>query len=144
MIKNPCVDARPILLLAEDSSDDAFFFERALERSRLECNLTHVYDGAAAVDLLREAHSNQSRMPDLIFLDLKMPLMSGFDVLEWIRQQSFASSVRVVELSGSDQEADRRRAGELGASDYLVKPVTLEDLADQLRLVVGPSEGTNS
>ena len=141
MTGKPCINSRPILLLAEDSPDDAFFFKRALEHSRLECEFAHVYDGVAAVQVLREAHSNPSKIPDLIFLDLKMPLMSGFEVLEWIQQQSFAGSIRVIVLSGSDQETDRTRARDLGASDYLVKPITVRNLSDQLRFI---AEGANS
>ena len=120
-----------------------FFFKRALERSGLECEFAHVYDGAAAVQVLQEARSDPTKMPDLIFLHLKMPIMSGFEVLEWVLQQSFASSIRIVVLSGSDQEADRTRARELGAADYLVKPITIKNLADQFRFVADVSKGAN-
>lgn len=71
-------------------------------------------------------------MPDLIYLDLKMPVMNGFEVLDWIRLQPFAASLRLTVLSGSDQEKDRHRAKSLGASRYLVKPVTPQDLQDDL------------
>ena len=123
----------PIILLVEDSEDDAYFFERALRRSGRECLLKHVSDGGGAVKLLREALSDISRMPDLIFLDLKMPVMSGFEVLEWIRRQEFPGTLPVIVLSGSDQETDRLRALELGASEFIVKPIKASGLAERLQ-----------
>ena len=123
----------PTILLVEDSEDDAYFFQRALSKSGSQCSLKHVADGGAAVKLLGEALSNGSRMPDLVFLDLKMPVMNGFEVLEWIRRQQLSCPPPVIVLSGSDQEADRVRALELGASEFVVKPITAGGLADRLQ-----------
>jgi CheY-like chemotaxis protein len=123
----------PTILLVEDSQDDAYFFKRALKRSGCECELEHVFDGGAAVQRLREALTDASRMPDLVFLDLKMPVLSGFEVLDWIRGQAFASTLQVIVLSGSDQEADRRRARELGAFDFIVKPITADGITARLQ-----------
>lgn len=122
-----------MLLLAEDSPDDAFFFERALGKTGLRCNLQHVSDGGAAIEFLREAASGKRPLPEVLFLDLKMPVRSGFEVLQWLQSQDIAHSLRVVVLSGSNQQADRARAQELGASDYLVKPITRETLAATLK-----------
>ncbi len=63
-----------------------------------------------------------------MFLDLKMPFVSGFDVLEWIRSQPQLSALKVFVLTGSSIERDRQRALALGAKDYLVKPPTPEML----------------
>jgi diguanylate cyclase len=101
-----------------------------------------VSDGSAAVKLLQEALSDSSRIPDLVFLDLKMPVMSGFGVLGWIRRQEFADTLPVIVLSGSDQEADRLRARELGASEFIVKPVTASGLADRLQNLAATSAVT--
>jgi CheY-like chemotaxis protein len=128
---------RPKLLLAEDSAHDVFFFERAVKRSGVECTLKHVSDGAAAIEVLREGVAGPAGLPDLVFLDLKMPVMSGFEVLEWLREQSYRSSVPVIVLSGSDQKSDRERAVSLGATAYLVKPISAETLSACLRQLCG-------
>jgi DNA-binding response OmpR family regulator len=124
------VNDTPRLLLVEDSEDDAFFFRRVLRKTFPECHLEHAVDGAAAVDFLGKAASKKTslELPHLIFLDLKMPVLSGFDVLAWIRGQEFKLSPPVIVLSGSDHTEDKKRAMELGAFDYLVKPIRAEAL----------------
>lgn len=118
-----------IILLVEDSDDDAFFFGRALEKSGLKCSLHHVPDGAQAIDYLRNAsRSDRDEMPQVIFLDLKMPHVNGFEVLEWMQAQAFRTAMQVIVLSGSEHQDDKDRAARLGASEYLVKPIKANDL----------------
>jgi CheY-like chemotaxis protein len=117
------------VLLAEDSEDDAYFFKWRFEQAGLACEVNHVLDGGAAVDFLHTTHaSNPQRLPCLIFLDLKMPVMNGFEVLSWLRENPAFAGIPVVVLSGSDQQIDKDRALELGAVDYLVKPAKVADL----------------
>ena len=119
----------PTVLLVEDSEDDAFFFKRTFQKSGFACELHHVTDGAQAIDYLREAiKSNNSNLPRTIFLDLKMPVLNGFEVLDWIRAQRLAEPMEVVVLSGSEQEEDKARAASLGATHYLVKPIRVQQL----------------
>lgn len=118
---------KPILLLVEDSEDDAFIFQWTFEKSGSPMGIHHVTDGAQAIEFLRNAAGPDS-LPQIILLDLKMPVLNGFDVLSWMRKQTFARPVPVVVVSGSAQEEDKTRAQELGAADYLVKPVTVADL----------------
>ncbi|MFN7141751.1 MAG: response regulator, partial [Limisphaerales bacterium] len=61
-----------------------------------------------------------------------LPLMNGFDVLRWVKQQQFSSPLNVIILSGSPHDKDRTLAFELGARDYLVKPVDAETLKKRL------------
>jgi CheY-like chemotaxis protein len=110
-------------LLVEDSPDDSFFFQRALKQGSTPCDLQHVTDGRMAIDFLRECQSKPGLVPDIIFLDLKMPILNGFEVLEWLRSQPPMPATLVVVLSGSNEESDKRRAKELGAAGYIVKPV---------------------
>ena len=70
--------------------------------------------------------------PILMFLDLKMPVMSGFEVLEWLRFSGLEPAPRVIVLSGSNDEDDKGRALNLGASEYLVKPITSELLRERV------------
>ena len=120
---------KPIILLAEDSDDDAFFFQRAFRRAGLTCELLRVSNGKIAVELLGNTRSTGST-PALIFLDLKMPVMSGFDVLHWLKSSGLDPMPTVIVLSGSNDHADRSRAFSLGAADYLVKPITTEVLRE--------------
>jgi CheY-like chemotaxis protein len=131
--KSPGINDPCAVLLVEDSPDDAYFFQRALRKSGMACELNHVLDGRAAVDYLRGASSGLAKMPDVIFLDLKMPVMSGFEFLIWVQKEPFAGVFPVIVLSGSDQESDRRYARELGATDYLVKPITPDNIAERLK-----------
>lgn len=120
---------KPSLLLVEDSEDDAYFFKRTLQKSGLNCALHRAANGAEAVDFLQSASAKASpEFPQVMFLDLKMPVLNGFEVLDWLRQQTFADQMRVVVLSGSEHQHDKERAAQLGASDYLVKPIQTGDL----------------
>jgi len=119
------------ILLVEDSEDDAFFFDLALGKTEWPSERIHVTDGGQAVDYL-ETSAKDENWPDIIFLDLKLPVLTGFEVLEWIKGQSFQPPLHVVILSGSDHHADIVRARELGAIDYLVKPVSHEELKKRL------------
>lgn len=117
----------PTILLVEDSEDDRFFFKRALSRVNHPHHLVSVVDGHEVLKYLEQAHhssaSDGQGMPDVIFLDLKLPKFSGFEVLQWLNKQALLGKTRVVVLSGSDEQKDRARAQELGASDYVVKPI---------------------
>jgi len=85
-----------------------------------------VTDGQQAMNYLAGAGKYADRqsfpMPALIFLDLKLPLVGGFDVLEWMRRQPGLVDLPVVILTGSSEERDRQRARELGVRGYCVKP----------------------
>jgi two-component system response regulator len=115
------------LLLVEDSEDDAFLFNRTFEKSGTALGIHHVPNGAEAIEFLRGAASSNS-LPRIILLDLKMPMVNGFDVLKWMQKQTFFSQIPVVVVSGSAQQEDKDRASKLGAADYMVKPVTIADL----------------
>ncbi len=127
------------VLLVEDSDDDAFFFERSLLNSAVPVELIRVAHGGEAVDYLQKAsqHSRDLSQSYLVFLDLKLPVLNGFEVLKWIREHNL--SVEVVVLSGSDIESDMERARTLGASDFLVKPISAEDLKKRLTSEEVPS-----
>jgi two-component system response regulator len=118
------------VLLVEDSEDDVFFFERALGRTSVSTQLTALTNGAAAMDYLADA---AERKPHVVFLDLKLPQVSGFEVLRWLRTREFDPPLRVVVLSGSDQDRDLIEVRELGAYDYIVKPIGVDRLRQVLR-----------
>jgi len=135
------IQSRPTILLAEDSDDDAYFFQRAFGRAALSCQLLRANNGKAAVELLGESRCSGTT-PLLIFLDLKMPVMSGFDVLQWLKSSGLSPMPTVIVLSGSNDHADRSRAFSLGAADYLVKPITAELLRERVLRVAKVCDGS--
>ncbi|HUR57665.1 MAG TPA: response regulator [Opitutaceae bacterium] len=130
----PSPHRRPTVLLVEDSEDDAFYFRLSLKRGGLDCDLIHLMDGTAAITYLQgcvNAKVPGRIFPDLVFLDLKIPGVTGFEVLDWIRGQSFSPALDVAVLSGSEHAGDMARATALGATDYIVKPVQRPQLASR-------------
>ena len=120
------------ILLAEDDSNDAYLLRYAFQKAGLPYHIAHVRDGQEAVDYLTSAppfsDALQYPPPHLLLLDLKMPRMSGFDVLVWLSSRPDLRHLPVVILSSSNQETDIARAKELGAADYQIKPPDLEGL----------------
>jgi len=127
---------RPVLY-AEDEPDDVYFMKYAWEGARVANPLVHVKDGQAAIDYLAGegafADRDEHPLPCLLLLDLKLPAKSGFEVLEWIRKHPTLASLRVVIVSGSNQESDMERARGLGVLDYVVKPSNLSLLVSIVR-----------
>jgi CheY-like chemotaxis protein len=125
------------ILLVEDNEDDVFLMQRALKEAAISNPLRIVEDGQEAVDYLSGAakFSDRSRypLPAIIFLDLKLPLKSGHEVLTWIRSQPPFQSTVVVVLTSSDEPTDVARAYQIGANSYLVKPPTAEQLLDMAK-----------
>ncbi len=127
------------ILVAEDEDTDVFFLKHALNKAQVPHSLAVVADGKEAVDYLSGTapYSDRSQhpLPALILLDLKMPRMSGFDVLGWLQRRPELKSIPAVVLTSSPNEADRRRAGELGAADYWVKPDSIQGLVEVVRQI---------
>ena len=125
------------LLLTEDDANDVFLFGCAFKQAGLSNPLLVARDGQQAIDFLELLSNYRDRLlhplPGLLLLDLKMPRLSGFDVLNWLRGRSDFKSVPVVVLSSSPQAPDMLLARELGAADYRVKPAQLPDLVKLLQ-----------
>ena len=113
------------ILLVEDNPDDVELTLRALKRSRLLNPVRVVRDGAEAIDLLFGKEGRENR-PRVVLLDLKLPRVSGLEVLERIRKDESTRTLPVVVLTSSREEPDIRRAYELGVNSYIVKPVEFE------------------
>jgi CheY-like chemotaxis protein len=113
------------VLLVEDNEDDVFFMKMACQRTGIPHALQVVEDGDAAIAYLGGQGSYADRakypLPDLIFLDIKMPKRSGHEVLEWIRTQPALKNLPVVMLTSSLANSDVARAYELGVTSYLRK-----------------------
>ena len=111
------------LLHVDDSEDDRFLFARCANQLSIPFSLTAARGGPEALQNLSEAH----RLPDLILLDIKMPGMGGFEVLEKLKADGRFSSIPVVMLSSSNHPDDLKRAETLGAYSYCVKPAGLPE-----------------
>lgn len=136
---------QPVILLAEDDENDIFFMRRALQKANVDCPLHISRNGQEALDYLSGAgeFANRERypLPALIFLDLKMPFVDGFDVLTWIESQPTLKNIPVVVLTSSSEDRDRRKVAQLGAKAYFVKPPTVEMVNETMRFV---NDGGNS
>jgi CheY-like chemotaxis protein len=122
------------ILLVEDEPNDIFLFERAFKKLDLSGNLQVVSDGEAAISYLtgegEYADRERFPIPSLVLLDLKLPRISGLEILSWLRQQPGLRRLLVVVLSSSKETIDINRAYDLGANSYLVKPVAFGTLVN--------------
>ena len=125
------------ILHVEDDPNDTLLFQHACNKAGVVFDLQAVSDGDQAIAYLRGANDFSDRLkhpfPKLILLDLKMPRVSGFDVLTWLRKENLFTDVPVVVLTSSNHDADVRRAYDLGAKSYLVKPVGFEALVELVK-----------
>src|SRR5438552_16675097 len=114
--------SEPAVLIADDDSNDIFFLRRAFKKAGLAHPVLDVHDGERAIHYLsgHENYADRSRfpLPALLFLDLKMPKVSGFEVLQWLHQQKEFPDLKVVVLSSSGLQSDIQRAKDLGAHEY--------------------------
>jgi len=128
------------MLVAEDDPNDVTLLLHALKRNGLGARAEIVPDGDQVIKYLRGEgpYADRARhpFPDLVLLDLKMPLVSGVEVLERLRREDECTEVPVVMLSGSALEADVERAYRLGVKTYFTKPHSVSELSDLLRLIV--------
>jgi CheY-like chemotaxis protein len=125
------------ILLVEDNEDDVFLMKRALQGANVVNPLYVVEDGQEALDYLGGAGKFADRdnypLPVVVFLDLKLPYISGHDVLAWTRRQKELESLVVIVLTSSNEASDLSRCYALGANSYLVKPPTPDQLEDLAR-----------
>ena len=126
----------PAVLLAEDSENDVLMFRRAARRAKFSQPLHVVTNGEEVVAYLkgegRFSDRAQYPLPGLVLLDLKMPRMNGFEVLQWVRQQPQFTALQIVVLSSSDEIRDINRAYQLGANSFLVKPLSFDEFVGML------------
>jgi two-component system, response regulator len=126
------------ILMAEDSANDAELTIGALAEYNLANQLVLVGDGAEALDYLYRRGRFAGRTgpdPILLLLDLKMPKVSGLEVLRQMKGHQELAKIPVVMLSSSCEELDLQEARQLGASAYVVKPVRFIDFADAVKAI---------
>lgn len=112
------------ICLIDDDPDHVIIISRAIRELACDVDVHTSCDGEDGIAWLLAA----TQPPDLVLLDIRMPGLSGFDVLERIKSDQRLRRVPVVMLTSSDLQADITRAYELGASGYISKPSYLHDL----------------
>jgi CheY-like chemotaxis protein len=128
-----------VILQVEDREEDVFLLNYALQRAEISNPVQVVVDGRQAVEYLAGEGKFADRavfpLPALVLLDLKLPHLMGLDVLQWIREQPALKPLIVIILSSSIHGEDVRRAYELGANAFLVKPSDTNTLVDICRSI---------
>lgn len=115
------------ILLADDDEDDRMFFSDVLKDISSAIKLTTAHDGDHLMQLLKKLGS----LPDLIFLDLNMPVKNGYECLREIRQNPYLKRLPVVVLSTTSQEESVQKVYEGGADLYVCKP-TAENILNKI------------
>lgn len=128
------------VLLVDDDADDRLLFRRAIERSGLSVELFEATDGYAAINYLlgNGPYANRANFPfpDMVFLDLKMPAMDGFDVLKQIRTKLGLQNLPVIVFTASDDKTDVAAAYSSHASAFHQKPFEADGLIRLLQNVI--------
>src|SRR5213593_204477 len=124
------------ILLVEDDPNDVELTRRALQRAKLQNRLWIVTDGEQALAFLRrEGQHRGVPRPDLLLLDLRLPLLDGRDVLLRIREEPRWRRLSVIVLTASDAEQDQLAT--LAADGFLTKPVDFARLEEAIRGIAG-------
>lgn len=133
------MDEKLLILIAEDSEDDSYLVKYALRKAGLP-NPTHIStDGEDVIRYLKAEGPYADRstypFPRVLIIDLKMPRLSGFDVLRWIKENDKCSVIPTIVLTSSAMPGDVKEAYRLGANAFLVKRGNLGDLQHLLECI---------
>ncbi|MEK7431943.1 MAG: response regulator [Cyanobacteriota bacterium] len=113
------------IIIVEDNFDDVNLIKRVIKNINLPIEIKHLKDGFDAFNFL---FTNElSKNIKLILLDLKMPKINGFELLEKIKTFHLTKNIPVIIFTSSDQEKDINTCYHLGANSYIVKPILFED-----------------
>lgn len=127
------------IILIEDNQDDARLAIRELKKNNLANNLIHLKDGEEAMNYFfgsdNTKKTDKKKLPKLVLLDLKMPKVSGIEVLRELRKNEFTKSIPVVVFTSSLEERDISESYELGVNSYIVKPVDFLKFAEVIKEV---------
>jgi len=124
------------VLLVEDNPGDARLTKEALTEGKIKVNLTHVVDGVQAMAALKqEGDYADVPRPDLVLLDLNLPLKDGREVLQELKSIPGLATIPVVVLTTSQSEEDISRSYNLNANCYISKPVGFDDFVNVINSI---------
>jgi two-component system, chemotaxis family, response regulator Rcp1 len=123
-----------LLLLVEDEPGNILLIKRAMSKVERNIQIQALEDGEQAVNYLKKtlntAYVNKYPIPTVILTDNKMPRMNGIELLAWIKQQPEFLTLPVIMLSSSGETEDINQATALGASSYIVRPGSFNELVE--------------
>ena len=126
------------ILLVEDDENDAMLVRMAFEKNNIPNPIQWVRDGQEAVAYLNGdgvyADRAQYPFPEVLLLDLKMPRMTGLELLAWIQEHPDFKIIPTIIMTSSKQELDIEKAYRLGANTYMTKPISFDELASMVKL----------
>jgi len=120
------------ILLVEDNDIDVELVKRITRRLGLDLPITRARNGLEALTLLNEAESDVLNKPYIILLDINMPLMTGFELLDHLSKNGPDIEMPIYILSTSEAEIDINKAKSFAVNGYLIKPLSKESLSDVL------------
>jgi Response regulator containing CheY-like receiver, AAA-type ATPase, and DNA-binding domains len=126
------------VLLIDDDDNDRLLFSAAIKDTGLDVDLVETADGYAGINYLLSAEHAEFPLPDVVFVDLKMPGMDGFGVLKEIRSQKQFKHLVVNILTNSNLQSDRLAVHALAATAFYQKPGKYEELVGLLQTVLTP------
>ncbi len=127
------------ILLIEDDADDVELLRDALNNSNVEHTMQVINNGGTASVFLK----TNTQLPDVIVMDLNIPKVHGMDVLREVRASSPYNNVPVIILTTSSSPEDRKKALELGADEFLIKPTTSQGLYEVASLIARAASHNN-
>ncbi len=122
------------LFIVEDDAFDADLIKQALRNSEAINEIVHFNSGIEFLEKMEEfiANNNSSLMPKAIFLDIKMPVISGFEILKKIKERAETKSIPVILVSSSQQDSDLEEGYRLGANSFVVKPIGFDKFFESI------------
>ena len=127
--------SKPYILLVEDNADDVELTQRAFAKNHIINDIVVLRDGAEACEFLFDESKRGRALPQVILLDLKLPKISGLEVLERIRADAATRLIPTVILTSSKQEEDLLEGYRLGVNSYVRKPVDFNEFVEAVRQV---------
>lgn len=123
-----------VILLVEDNPDDQALLMRAMKKNNIANEIVIANDGVEALDYLfgrgKFAGRDMSVNPELVLLDLKLPKVGGFEVLQALRADDRTKYIPVVVLTSSGEDEDMIKSYDLGANSFVQKPVDFEEFVE--------------
>jgi CheY-like chemotaxis protein len=135
----PVMEEKATILLVDDSEEDVYLFQRALKSAGQDFNVHVAHNGLEAIQYLSRACEAQAAdavpMPKFILTDNRMPILTGRDLLRWIKEHPRCRVIPSVILGGSDSPDDVKESYDLGAHSYFVKPNSHAELLELVKMI---------
>lgn len=130
------------ILLIENSQSDIFLMKEALKEVSKEIILQEVHDGEAAMQLFKKLEQGHEEIPDIILLDLNLPKVKGFPILEYVKNSALLKKLPIIVMATSPERSCILQCYELGANAYLLKPKDFGTLVKSMTSLINFWLGT--